>query len=164
MDNSPINWAEKEVALQDLKFTPDNPRRITGLSFDRLKDKIKRFGYHSRIKVQPDLTIIGGNMRLRALTELNVLRVMVLVPDRALTPDEYKQLVVQDNLLDGEWDMDVLGANYEIAELENMGFPEKLLEYPEEKTPEDKLSDDADHFDAFLNFCPHCGHSLPSSK
>lgn len=70
--------------------------------------------------------VIGGNMRLKALKELGYEEVPVLSAED-LTPDEIKRFVVVDNLPFGQWDYDVLGADYGLDELEGMGFDTKEI-------------------------------------
>lgn len=159
----PLNWQEKSVETHALKFTPNNPRQISTKNFTSLKDKIKRYGYHDRIKVQPDLTMIGGNMRLRALIDLNIQIVPVLIASRALTDAEMKDLIVTDNLHDGEWDMNIISSTYDANELIGLGFPEGLIDYPEDsKEEKKKVSKEESELAELLDFCPHCGHAIPS--
>lgn len=123
-----IIWAEKTVPLKSLKPYERNPRRITKEAFDRLKNRISRLGYHQRIICQPDGGVIGGHVRLRALKELGHKDVKVLIPNRALSDEEFREALISDNGQFGEWDMDMLSADFEIEELIEWGVPEALVD------------------------------------
>lgn len=136
-----IIWAEKTVPLKSLKPYERNPRRITKEAFDRLKNRISRLGYHQRIICQPDGGVIGGHVRLRALKELGHKDVKVLIPNRALSDEEFREALISDNGQFGEWDMDMLSADFDIGELVEWGVPEALLvDFKTE--PSDGLTDD----------------------
>jgi len=122
-----INWTETTAAVSELRPYERNPRRISKESYARLLLSLKEMGYHQRIICQPDMTVIGGHQRIRALKELGIKTVAVLIPDRELTKDEYKRLLVQDNLSFGEFDMDILSSDFEAEDLIAWGMPENLL-------------------------------------
>jgi hypothetical protein len=65
--------------VKDLKNWGSNPRSITAKGFDRLKNQIKRLGKYKPLLIIADGTVIGGNMRLRALEEMGVDEVKVSV-------------------------------------------------------------------------------------
>jgi len=144
-----IEWTEKRIALKDLKPYPRNPRRISKQAFERLKKSLRALGYHQRIVCQPDGTIAGGHQRLEALKELGFDSVACLVPSRTLTDKEFQQLMVQDNLNFGEFDFDILGADFDLGDLVEWGMDEKLLvgfetEKKEFLTDEDEVPEAAD--------------------
>lgn len=122
-----INWTERTVDVKALQPYERNPRRITKEAFEKLKASLRDNGYHQRCIVTPDLRVIGGHMRIKALTELGIKQVPVLVPDRELTVDEFRRMLVQDNLAFGEFDLEILSADFEVPELLDWGFPEALL-------------------------------------
>ena len=65
--NTPIKWHTANIKLSQLKEYPDNPRKITKEMMDKLVAHIKEDGYHQRIIVDSDYTIIGGHQRKKAL-------------------------------------------------------------------------------------------------
>lgn len=127
MSDIAIEWDEQTVPVASLKPYERNPRRITKVAFDRLKKSLKDMGYHQRIITQPDLRVVGGHQRIRALQELGVKDVKILVANRDLTEAEFKQILIQDNLPFGDFDIDIIASDFEIAELKEWGFDEKLL-------------------------------------
>jgi hypothetical protein len=150
-----ITWAEKTVRLVDLKPYERNPRRITKDAFAELKASLEQNGYHQRIIVTPDFRVIGGHQRIRALQELGYKEITVLVPSRELTEDEYRRLLVQDNLPFGNWDFDLLSSDFDIKDLLDWGFPADLLPKPPVfDVPESNESNSQDD----KTTCPECGH------
>lgn len=139
-------WPQKIIPLADLKPYERNPRKFTPEAYERLKSKISRFGYHGRIIATQDLKIIGGHLRLRVLRELGIDPVAVLIAPRALTDEEYRELLITDNLQDGEWDTDILEADFEAAQLEMWGVPAEW--FTSAGGAVDGLTDDDDTPDA----------------
>lgn len=129
-----ITWAEKTVHIKDLKPYERNPRRISKEAFTKLKESLEQDGYHGRMLCTPELKVIGGHQRLKVLKELGYKEVNVLVPDRELTEDEYRRILIRDNLQAGEWDMDELANSFTIDELKDWGFPEHTLAEKVEET------------------------------
>ena len=62
-----ITWEEASIKLSQLKEYANNPRKITREMLDKLASHIKEDGYHQRIIVDNDYTIIGGHQRKKAL-------------------------------------------------------------------------------------------------
>lgn len=156
-----IQWSEQEVAVKDLKPYERNPRRITVEDFQRLKHSISKNGYHQRILVMNDLSVIGGHQRIRALQELGIKTVKVLVPDRELTEEQFKEIMIKDNLPFGSWDFDILSADYDSDQLVEFGMPADWLpdfepdkkEKPEEPEKEDEITPQ-------MIVCPECDHKF----
>ena len=136
---APPVWSEKTVKLADLRPYERNPRLITKEAYDRLKAAIAKLGFHQRILCQPDLGVIGGHQRLKALKELGYVDVNILVPDRFLSSDEFRQLLIQDNLPFGQHDFDILSADFDMEELKEWGMPESWFG-EEKKTAADKAA------------------------
>jgi hypothetical protein len=58
--------------IDELHVWEDNPRSITFESFDRLKKQISDLGQYKPLLITDDGTVIGGNMRFRALEDMGV--------------------------------------------------------------------------------------------
>lgn len=138
-----IEWSEKKVLVSDLKPYERNPRRITKEAFEKLKSSLRELGYHQRIIAQPNLSIIGGHQRIKAFQELGVSEVIVLVPNRELTMEEFRRALITDNLPFGEYDFDILSADFEAEELRDWGMAESLLEDFKEGTEQGATDVDA---------------------
>lgn len=72
MSRQDIKQAKWELRkLADLSNWENNPRSILKEDFERLQEQIKKLGVHNGLLVNQDNIVLGGNMRLRAFTELN---------------------------------------------------------------------------------------------
>ena len=89
--------------VSDLKCAPYNPRKIDDKELAKLKRSITEFGY-----VEPIVWnkrsgfVVGGNQRLKALRELGIEEVDVVVVD--LDDAKEKALNIALNKISGEWD------------------------------------------------------------
>lgn len=71
MSKDNIRQAKFETRrLGDLTNWDNNPRSILKEDFERLKGQIKELGNYKTLLVNQDNIVLGGNMRLRAFTEL----------------------------------------------------------------------------------------------
>jgi len=141
-----LNWIEQKAKLSDLKPYERNPRRISKDAYAHLKKSIEQDGYHGRMLCTPDLKVLGGHQRLRVLKDLGYKEVNVLIPSRELTTDEYRRILIRDNLQAGEWDMDMLGNDFEVEELLDWGFPKDLLNLADEAELPDLASGEKEPF------------------
>ena len=128
--NTPIKWHTANIKLSQLKEYPDNPRKITKEMMDKLVAHIKEDGYHQRIIVDSDYTIIGGHQRKKALYMAGFnddTEIEVLMPNKKLTPKEIDRLNIRDNLAFGEYDFEVLTQRFDIDELVSFGMDKDIL-------------------------------------
>ena len=68
----------KEIAISELHNWKDNPRSINKTDFERLKKQIQEFGIYKPLLICKNgngYDVVGGNMRLKALQELNINKV-----------------------------------------------------------------------------------------
>jgi ParB-like chromosome segregation protein Spo0J len=96
-----------------------NPRNSIN-AVDQVKKSIERFGYNSFITVDPDMTIITGHTRHKALSELGHEKIKVIVLD--LDPQKAKEYRIIDNKT-GEianWTEDLMPELREIDDLDFM--------------------------------------------
>lgn len=103
-----IKWTDRVVKVSELVPYDKNPRKITVQQYDRLKASLIETGYHTPMLAQPDLRIIGGHQRKKALMELGITEVTVRVPERELTDEEFKRVLIQSNVHFGDWEVDTL--------------------------------------------------------
>jgi len=70
--------------------------------------------------VNPDMVVLGGNMRLKALREAGVEEAPVYIASW----DEVKQrqFIIKDNVGFGEWDWDALANEWNEEELQDWGL------------------------------------------
>jgi len=122
-----LSWTSKTIPISELKEYEYNPRKISDTEFKKLVTSIKEDGYHQRIVVNADNTIIGGHQRKKALLEAGLKEsdiVEVLILDRKLTQQELDRINIRDNLSFGEYDFDILGNRFDIDTLIDIGMPE----------------------------------------
>ncbi|MFA6608451.1 MAG: DNA modification methylase [Candidatus Paceibacterota bacterium] len=117
------NWRAEKRLLKDLKTWLANPRKITKDNFAKLIKRITERGFHDVIKIDTDGTVLSGNQRRKALIELGIKEVIVLIPDRKLTEDERNKIALESNINDGEWDFEALKL-FELDTLSEVGFNE----------------------------------------
>jgi DNA modification methylase len=141
MFKTKLSWTTGVREVKDLLPWQENPRDISRKNLDRLKDKIKKNGFHSVIVIDTDNTILSGNQRKVALMELGVDTVDVMIPSRKLTDTERRRIGIESNINDGEWNFEKL-KSFDLELLQFAGFDEKELAkfWDEEKdTKDDKF-------------------------
>jgi ParB-like chromosome segregation protein Spo0J len=120
--------------LKDIKPNPLNPRFIRDKKFEDLKQSIKDLPEMLQLReiiVDEDYVVLGGNMRLKALTELKF-KTLNIVMWKGLTDDEKKEFVIKDNANYGNWDWDVLANSFDESDLKKFGLnvwqPQEAIE------------------------------------
>ncbi len=120
-------WRSEKRSVKSLKAWRNNPRKITKEAFKKLKDRIKQRGFHDVIKIDTDGTVLSGNQRKKALLELDIKEVTVLIPNRKLTKDERNKVALESNTNDGEWDFEGL-KSFDMDTLTDIGFDKNELQ------------------------------------
>lgn len=131
----------KHLSPGALRMNPNNPRVIKNAKFQLLVNSLKEDPemLEARpIVTDPDLMVLGGNMRLKAARTAGLETVPVYVADW----DEVKQrrFIIKDNASYGEWDWDVLLNEYEPDELQAWA-----VDVPDYRGNDDDATDD--HFE-----------------
>lgn len=108
-------WQIKQVKLGDLIPNAKNPRKISQEKLAALQDKIERLGFHNPIKTDENMQVLGGNQRLKALLKIagKDLIVPIMVPNRPLTEEEKQEVIITDNIADGQWDWEKLSKEWD---------------------------------------------------
>ncbi|MFA5420261.1 MAG: ParB N-terminal domain-containing protein, partial [Bacteroidales bacterium] len=75
--------------ISRLRGWDKNPRAIHPKDFERLKIQITRLGQYKPLLITPDGEVIGGNMRLKAYTELGIKDIWVSI----VTPKDDKEKI-----------------------------------------------------------------------
>ena len=101
------------IPLKDLKENANNPRKIATEKLVSLKKSIKDFEKMMELRpiiVDETNTILGGNMRYKALLELGYTEIPDTWLKRAdgLTEAEKREFIIKDNVGFGFWDWDSL--------------------------------------------------------
>ena len=155
-----IQWKSELWKLKDLKDYDKNPRKMDKKRFDKLVESLKQDGYHQRLLINLDGTIIGGHARKKALLKAGFKEnsdIEVLVPDKLLTGEDFDRVNIRDNLTYGDFDYEMLANNFDADQLIDWGMPENwilnladAIETKEEKEKESKSD----------KKCPKCGEFL----
>lgn len=118
------------MKLSKLKLNKANPRLIKDDKFHKLVKSIKEFPKMLELRpivIDNDYTILGGNMRYKALLELGYKDIPDSWVKRAdeLTDAEKQRFIIEDNVGFGEWDFTDLKENWDSDLLEDWGvdFP-----------------------------------------
>jgi hypothetical protein len=133
------------MKLSNIKPNPNNPRLIKDDKFNKLVQSIKDFP--EMMEKRPIVCVtdvdgkiypLGGNMRYKALKELNYKD----IPDSWVTmaddwtDEKRREFVIKDNVGFGEWDWEQLANEWDSEELEAWGLD----------VPEFGMELDADEF------------------
>lgn len=140
------------VKVKDLKANPNNPRYIRDEKFEKLKKSIQDFPEMLKLRpvvVDDDMVVLGGNMRLKALTELGIDEVEV-IKAKDLTEEQKAEFIIKDNVGFGDWDWDMLANEWNTQELEDWG----LEGFPFDEDIQD--IEEIEDFNESVNFIISC--------
>ena len=113
----------KKISVDKLKPNPKNPRHINKVKYNKLIKSIKEFPKMLRIRpivVDENYIVLGGNMRLKALKELNIKETYYL-QESDLKENEKKEFIIKDNVGYGDWEWLTLTDNWDINKLDEWG-------------------------------------------
>ena len=137
------------ISLRKLVLLPNNPRKITQESLNRLCDSIRENGYwpHRPAAVEPiegtdKYYILDGNQRKKAMARLKK-KDMPCTIYTELTDSEREEIILRSNINNGEWDTGILQAEFDDVDFEAIGLE---VELPEADTDSgDTGTDDDGH-------------------
>jgi len=138
--------------IKTLRKLEGNPRIIKDKQFKTLCDSIKTNGdyFEARPCILSDrtgvLVIIAGNQRYEAARHLGMKSIpTVLLPN--LTEEREREIIIRDNVANGEWDWDELGNSWDEKLLADWGVDVPTFEDIEGLDYSDKNKEiDADGF------------------
>jgi len=143
------------MKLSTLRANPTNPRIIKDEKFQKLVKSIEEFPemLEARpIVVNPEMVVIGGNMRFKACKAAGLKEAPVYMATWGETKD--REFIIKDNVSSGENDFDILANEWDAEELNEWGLdvwtgepeetegltdPDDVPEVPEE--PKTKLGE-----------------------
>jgi ParB-like chromosome segregation protein Spo0J len=136
-----MEWIE----ISKLRTHPKNPRAIRDSKFEKLKQSIIEFP--EMLVKRPLIAythknhyiVLGGNQRLRAMQEIGIEEVPVILADE-WSEEQRNRFLIADNINAGEWNWDSLANEWDADKLSAWG-----LDIPSEPEESDK------------DFCPTCG-------
>lgn len=118
--------------LSELKELPGNPRTIKKDQFEKLKKSIQDNPdyFEARPIILSDRTgeniILAGNQRYKAAKALKMEQVPTITL-HGLTEAREREIIIRDNVSNGDWDMDALANEWDPSELEEWGV-ENIIE------------------------------------
>lgn len=159
-----INWTMKKAKVSDLLPTQNNPRKISAAEKDRLRSKIEKLGLFEAPTVDVNNELLNFNQRLKVLIEMGLgdMEIDIRVPDRKLTDEERKQIILSSNIHEGQWDEDLLRAAFADINLDEVGLDieldieevsEKISEQEEEKPVYPIVAKFSEKYTAFVIVC-----------
>ena len=134
--------SEKQlISTRRLVALPNNPRKITNESLNRLCDSIRNNGYweHRPAAVEPiegtdKFYVLDGNQRLKAMRRLKRYE-MPCVIYTELTDAERDDIILRSNINNGEWEGNILQMEFAPrVDFEDIGLQ---FEMPEVSLPKD---------------------------
>jgi len=131
------------MKVSKLKLNKKNPRKISPEQMEKLKSSIQNFPKMMSLRpivYDPDtMEVLGGNQRLLAIRDLG----MKEIPDDwvksadELTEKEKREFIIRDNIQAGDWDFEILEAEFSdfLDSIEEMGLdlPEIMSQDIDEK-------------------------------
>lgn len=132
--------------LSELKELPGNPRTIKRDQFEKLKKSLKDNAdyFEARPIILSDrtgeLVILAGNQRYKAAKAIGMTEAPTITL-HGLSEAREKEIVIRDNVNNGDWDMDALANEWDIDSLIDWGvdLPTKML--PATEIVEDEAPD-----------------------
>jgi ParB-like chromosome segregation protein Spo0J len=141
--------------INDIFSLDKNPRLIKEDDFERLCESIRNNPEHfeARPLILSDRTgkpvIIAGNMRFRAAKEIGLQSVPTILLS-GLTAAKEKEIIVRDNVSNGQWDFEILANEFEATDLMNWGIDLSKFDISLPGMTEDEPKSNK-------KVCPHCG-------
>ena len=113
-----------KVDINKVFSNTNNPRIIKDYKFKQLVKSIKEFPEMLEkrpIVVDEDMTVLGGNMRLKACREAGLKEVHIEIAE-GWSDVQKEQFIIKDNIGFGEWDWDLLANEWDSQQLEDWGL------------------------------------------
>jgi len=113
--------------ISDIKLLDNNPRTISDRQFKILCTSIKKNidYFEARPLILSDrtgeLVVIAGNQRYKAAESLGLKEVPTYLM-KNLTEETEREIVIRDNISNGDWDFDLLANEWNTEELQDWGL------------------------------------------
>jgi len=148
----------KTVKISEPKPNEHNPRYINKANFKKLVNSLKEFPKMLEVRplvVDENMIVLGGNMRLKALTEAGFKEVLVhQVLD--WTEDEKNQFIIKDNSSFGSWDWEILANEWNMQKIVDWGVDLPKEMFAEDDDPIQQNTQD----EIPKEICPTCGSKM----
>ena len=114
----------KLVPIGSVKGNSRNPRFIRDEKFKKLVASLVEFPEMATLRplvVDENMTVLGGNMRLKAMQELKWKEVPIVVAE-GLTDAQKDEFIIKDNVGFGDWNWEQLANEWDAEELTRWGL------------------------------------------
>lgn len=156
-------WTTSKRIVRSLTAFSQNPRFLTREQAKQLRASIEKFGFVEIPVIDLDGTILAGHQRISMLMSMGRgdEEIDVRVPNRKLTPDEFKEYNLRSNLNTGSWDYDILATgDWENDKLIEFGFTEEMLGL---KVSDEVVEETKEHSIKY-HVCPACNHKFTEEE
>lgn len=121
---APLEWYTVQRKVSELVPYEYNPRKISDLDKQHLKQSLEKFNLVEIPVIDIDNTLIGGHQRVIILFELGRGEeiIDVRIPNRKLTEEEFKEYNLRSNILNGEFDYEKISDFFSEINLTEIGF------------------------------------------
>jgi hypothetical protein len=117
----------KERKLSEIVKNDNNPRCIREQNFETLVESVR--GNPDYFKARPiiisdrtgELVIVAGNQRYEAAKRIGLKKVPTYLL-QGLTEEKEREILIRDNINNGEWDMDILAQSFDAGLLKDFGL------------------------------------------
>lgn len=131
------------LKLAELKKLPNNPRTIKKQDMERLKQSLK--DNPDYFEARPlilsnrtgELVILAGNQRYEAAKALGMNEVPTFLLE-GLTEEREREIIIRDNVSNGDWDFDILANEFELEDLQEWGVDNFKTGLADEKEIENR--------------------------
>ena len=116
--------ASKLISINKVKSNPKNPRLIKDYKYKILLESLKTSFWMMEarpIVVDENMTVLGGNQRLKACQELKLKEVWVEDGSK-WTKEQQAEFIIKDNTSFGEWDYNMLANEWDVENLIKWGM------------------------------------------
>tara|TARA_R110000823_G_scaffold259313_2_gene380508 strand:- start:45 stop:488 length:444 start_codon:yes stop_codon:yes gene_type:complete len=144
----------KVVNIAEVKETKNNPRFIKDPKFKLLVESIKKAPWMLKIRpivVDETMTILGGNMRLKACKSAGLFEIPIHI-ETGLTEAQKREFIIKDNSGFGEWDWDILANEWDVKQLVEWGIDLPVFDLPDQDSENDEDLEDGEK-----TVCEMCG-------
>ena len=103
-----------------------------------------------------ELVILAGNQRYEAAKAIGMQEVPTFLLS-GLTEEKEREIIIRDNVSNGDWDMDILANEWDVEDLQEWAgqdFMQKI-DWADVDDLSDENYEEPEHE---MLRCPHCGH------
>lgn len=134
----------EHIKISDLREAEYNPRKLSAKQHADIRKSLEAFGFVDPVIVNKNPerlnVIVGGHQRVKVWRDMGNDTVPAVFID--LPIDKEKELNIRLNKNTGEWDFDILKAEFDTMDLLDWGFEDSDFPEIEELAPDDTVGDD----------------------